>query len=135
MRASKLRCAVILAVFPLLGDLPGQSLQPTEFFETKIRPLLVSKCQVCHGADQQMGGLNLSSAAGFWRGADSGPVVVKGDPEDSRLIKAVGYRDRIKMPPTGRLADAEIAALREWVRMGAPWPDNRSRRRPDATER
>ena len=123
MRASKLRCAVILAVFPLLGDLPGQSLQPTEFFETKIRPLLVSKCQVCHGADQQMGGLNLSSAAGFWRGADSGPVVVKGDPEDSRLIKAVGYRDRIKMPPTGRLADAEIAALREWVRMGAPWPD------------
>ena len=120
--SSKLLRTLILAVFPLLGHLQAQSPQEIEFFEAKIRPLLVSKCQVCHGADQQMAGLNLSSAAGFRRGADSGHVVVKGDPDNSRLMKAVGYGDRVKMPPTGKLADAEIATLREWVRMGAPWP-------------
>ncbi len=124
--ASKHRRALILAVFPLLGHLPAQFPQATALFEAKIRPLLVSKCQVCHGPDQQMAGLNLSSAAGLWRGSDRGPVVVKGDPDNSRLIKAVGYRDRMKMPPTGKLADAEITALREWVRRGAPWPDTRA---------
>ena len=124
MFSSNLRRTLILAVFPLLGLLRAQSPQEIEFFEAEIRPLLVANCRVCHGPDQQMAGLNLSSAAGFRRGADSGPVVVKGDPDDSRLIKAVGYRGRIKMPPTGKLAEGEIAALREWVRMGAPWPDS-----------
>ena len=124
MFSSNLRRTLILAVFPLLGLLRAQSPQEIEFFETEIRPLLVANCRVCHGPNQQMAGLNLSSAAGFRRGADSGPVVVKGDPDNSRLIKAVGYRGRIKMPPAGKLAEGGIAALREWVRRGAPWPDS-----------
>ena len=57
------------------------------------------------------------------RGADTGPIVVEGDPGASRLIQNVRYEGKIKMPPTGKLSDQEIAALEEWVKMGAPWPN------------
>src|SRR5207247_3126555 len=49
--------------------------------------------------------------------------VVKGDLEKSRILQVVSYQDKIKMPPTGKLKDEEIEALKEWVKMGAPWPD------------
>jgi hypothetical protein len=50
-------------------------------------------------------------------------VVVKGEPENSRLISAVNYQGQIKMPPTGKLKDAEIADLVAWIKIGAPWPN------------
>lgn len=70
-----------------------------------------------------MAGLQLTTAAGFFKGADTGPVVVNGDPENSRLIRAVRYQDTIKMPPTGKLTAEEIEDLTEWVKMGTPWPN------------
>src|SRR5438552_17309222 len=69
-----------------------------------------------------MAGLDLTSAAGFLRGGASGPLVTGSDPSQSRLMRAIGYRGQIKMPPTGKLAAGEIASMREWVRMGSPWP-------------
>jgi hypothetical protein len=94
-----------------------------EFFENKIRPLLSSKCFACHGGEMHMAGLNLSTAPSFYKGGDSGPVIVKGEPEISRLIDAINYQGRIKMPPSGKLKDSEIADLVVWVKMGAPWPN------------
>ena len=70
-----------------------------------------------------MAKLNLATAAGFFKGGESGPVVVKGEPENSRLISAVNYQGQVKMPPTGKLKDAEIADLVAWIKIGAPWPD------------
>jgi cytochrome c553 len=102
------------------GQSAGQ--EQAEFFEKRVRPLLVTRCQACHDAARHTAGLDLTSAAGLRKGADSGPVFLTGDVENSRLVRAVGYQERIKMPPTGRLKDEEIAVLREWVRMGAPWP-------------
>ena len=95
-----------------------------EFFEAKIRPLLANNCFACHGPKMQMAGLNLSTVDSAFKGSDKGPVIIKGDPENSRLIQAVGYHGDVKMPPSGRLQDQQIADLREWVRMGAPWPEN-----------
>jgi len=102
---------------------PQANTEQNEFFESKIRPLLSSKCFACHGAEMKMAGLNLATSAGFFKGGESGPVVVKGEPENSRLISAVNYQGQIKMPPTGKLKDAEIADLMAWVKIGAPWPD------------
>jgi hypothetical protein len=102
---------------------PEANAEPNEFFESKIRPLLSSKCFACHGSEMQMAKLNLSTAADFFKGGESGPVVVKGEPESSRLINAVNYQGQIKMPPTGKLKDAEIADLVAWIKIGAPWPD------------
>ncbi|MSO22278.1 MAG: DUF1553 domain-containing protein [Acidobacteria bacterium] len=103
---------------------PAQSLtlEQIDFFEKRIRPVFVAQCQSCHGAKVQTAGLNLSTVAGLRNGAESGPVVTPGDVERSRLLQVVGYQEPTKMPPGGKLKDDEIAALREWVRMGAPWP-------------
>jgi hypothetical protein len=44
-----------------------------------------------------------------------------GKPEESLLIKAVSHSDaQLKMPPTEKLPDEEIASLTEWIRIGAP---------------
>lgn len=94
-----------------------------EFFEKQIRPLLVARCQSCHGDKKQEGNLRLTSRESLLRGGDSGPAVVPGKPEMSLLIKAVGYVDSPKMPPTEKLPDAEIEKLQQWVAMGALWPE------------
>jgi hypothetical protein len=94
-----------------------------EFFEKEVRPLLVEKCQECHGARPKIkGGLNLMSRAALLKGGDSGPAVVAGKPEESLLIKALQYVDPPRMPPKAKLQDREIAIFTRWVKMGAPWP-------------
>ena len=105
-----------------LGYAQAQSTGPIKLFESKIRPLFVSKCLACHSDKVQMAGLVLTTAEGFQKGAESGPVVSGTNPGQSRLIRAVRYLDAIKMPPTGKLASEEIRSLEEWVSMGAPWP-------------
>jgi len=98
----------------------GKSL---EFFEKNVRPLLVKHCYECHSADEANGGLTLDSKSGMLTGGDSGPAIVPGDPEKSRLIEAVRYTNPdLQMPPQNALAPAEVAALEKWVKIGAPDP-------------
>ncbi len=94
----------------------------TEFFEKQIRPLLIEHCQACHGDKKQEGGLRLTSRDMLLKGGETGPAVVPGQPDESRLIRAVGYLDERKMPPKQKLAEADIAKLKRWVALGAPWP-------------
>lgn len=93
----------------------------SEFFETTIRPLLVEKCQSCHGADSPKGDLDLTTREAMLAGGFSGPAVVPGKPEESLLIDVVHYEFEPRMPPKGKLADAEIAALTRWIQLGTPW--------------
>ncbi|PYV01393.1 MAG: hypothetical protein DMG10_17810, partial [Acidobacteria bacterium] len=102
----------------------AQSPGAAEFFETKIRPVLAQHCFKCHSSELQMAGLNLSTAAGLLKGGESGPVVIPGEPENSRLVAVVSYQEKLKMPPTGKLPDEQIADIRSWVKMGASWPDS-----------
>jgi hypothetical protein len=69
------------------------------------------------------GGLRMDSRASFFQGGQSGPVVVPGKPDDSLLLRVVRYASELKMPPTGKLKPEQIDVLAEWVRMGAPWPE------------
>ena len=96
--------------------------QAIEFFEKKVRPVLFTNCFGCHGPSKQMGGIRLDSLAAMMKGNSGGPAVVLGHPDSSPLIQAVRYAGKVKMPPTGKLKAEEVAALEEWVRMGAPWP-------------
>ena len=66
-----------------------------EFFEKKIRPVLVEQCYQCHSAKSKKirGGLRLDSRAKLLEGGDRGAAVTPGDPEKSLLIEAVGYKD------------------------------------------
>ncbi len=91
------------------------------FFEQRVRPLLVEKCNACHGAEKQKGGLRLDSREAMLKGGESGPAVVPGKPDESLLVEAVNY-EGLEMPPSGKLEPDEIEVLTRWVAMGAPWP-------------
>jgi hypothetical protein len=96
-----------------------------EHFEKRVRPLLAAKCYSCHSATSKpvMGGLRLDTRQGLLQGGGHGPAIVPGDPEKSLLIRAVRFEEGApKMPPAGKLSRAEIEALEEWVRAGAPDP-------------
>jgi hypothetical protein len=96
-----------------------------EFFEKSIRPVLAERCYQCHSSKLKtpMGGLRLDTAEGLAKGGDTGAAVVAGQPDKSLLIKAVGYKSlELRMPPTGKLPDDQIAALRRWIEMGAADP-------------
>ena len=92
------------------------------FFEKNVRPLLVAKCQVCHGSSAPMAGLMLDSREHILKGGGRGAAVIAGQPAASLMIKAVtGAAGVPKMPPSGTLKDSEVAALTEWIQRGAPW--------------
>ncbi len=95
-----------------------------EFFEKSVRPVLVEKCLSCHGPEKPKSGLRLDTRDSLFKGGQSGAAVVVGKPKDGLLLKAISHTDKdLKMPPSGRLSDREIAALTKWVELGAPWPD------------
>ena len=94
-----------------------------QFFETKIRPVLVQHCYECHAADSKIlrGGLQLDSRDATLKGGDSGPALVAGKPEASLLIQALKH-ESLAMPPDSKLPDQTIADFEEWIRLGAPDP-------------
>jgi hypothetical protein len=94
-----------------------------EFFEKKIRPVLVERCYKCHStsAKKVRGGLLLDSRDAVQKGGDGGPVVVPGNPAESRLLKALRY-DELKMPPDGKLSDRIIGDFESWIKEGAVDP-------------
>ena len=99
-----------------------------EFFEKNIRPILTERCYECHSKEKGVskGGLIMDSRAGMLAGGDLGPAVVPGDLKKSLLLVAVHQGDPdISMPPRkagAKLSATQIAALEEWVKMGAPAP-------------
>lgn len=98
--------------------------QELEFFEKKIRPILIDKCYPCHStAEKVKGGFNLETREDLLQGGDTGPALVAGDPDKSRLIEAVRYKNLdLQMPPKNPLAAEQIRDLEAWVKMGAPDP-------------
>ncbi len=124
--ASRFALRLVIAGLFVCGNAGARSDDATAFFESKIRPLFLERCVECHGEKKQKGALRLDSRGGWQKGGDSGPAVVPGKPEESLLIKAVRYTDEdLAMPPkkkSGKLSDADISALEQWVAMGAPDP-------------
>ncbi len=93
-----------------------------QFFETKVRPLLIEKCVGCHGAEKVSGGLRVDSLQSLIEGGDSGAAIVPGDVSGSLLIQAVRRDGDLAMPPKKELTADEIGMLGRWIEMGAPWP-------------
>src|SRR5260221_8005428 len=93
-------------------------------FEKSVRPLLAQRCYTCHNASAGVtrGGLALDTKEGWMMGGNRGPVITPGQPDKSRLLKAVSYTDNLKMPPGGKLSDDQIEALKQWIQSGAPDP-------------
>ncbi len=94
-----------------------------DYFETRVRPIFANNCYGCHTA-AATSGLRVDSLASLLKGGNSGPAIVPGDPEKSLLIQAVAQTGELKMPKGGHLKPEEIAVLKDWVKMGAPWPNS-----------
>ena len=94
-----------------------------KLFEDNVRPVLEQNCFMCHSdPDRAENGLLLTTRAGLLRGGERGPAISTSEPSLSLLLEAVGYHDeQLQMPPTGRLADADIEVIRQWVQLGAPF--------------
>jgi mono/diheme cytochrome c family protein len=115
-------------------SVPLRAAEPSEgekLFAIQVRPILREKCFGCHSdqADELEGGFDLSSRAKMLSGGDAygDTVVVPGDAESSSLLAMVA-RDEVgfEMPPkeADRLTQEEVWAIRDWIRAGAPWPDD-----------
>ncbi len=91
-------------------------------FEKSVRPLLVAKCVACHGPKKASGGLRLDSREAILKGGDTGPAAVAEKPDASLMIQAVEHRGELRMPPKMKVPAADVAALREWIAKGLPWP-------------
>lgn len=122
-----------------LGDSGGSIAERSDdnsiaFFKESIQPILQDHCYECHGFNSRKGNLSLANRETLLAGGDSGPVVVPGKPGESILTTAIEYSsDELQMPPSGKLADEKIAALKKWIEMGAPWPDGYDAA-PEATD-
>ena len=96
-----------------------------EFFEKRVRPVLVENCGRCHSAESKppMGGLRLDSRAGLVKGGTRGSALTLEAPAKSLLLRAISYTEpALQMPPAGRLSREQAEVLTEWVQRGAPWP-------------
>ncbi|AMV38136.1 PSD1 and planctomycete cytochrome C domain-containing protein [Planctomyces sp. SH-PL62] len=111
-----------------LGGDPPPASSPdaakVEFFEKKIRPLLVAECYNCHSANTKAAsGLRVDDLNGLVQGGDRGEAVVPGKPEESLLLQSVAHLDDApRMPPKKKLSDEQVADLTRWVAEGAAWP-------------
>jgi len=121
--------------FPFAAGLlttPGASAagdDGVEFFEKKIRPVLIGHCYKCHSVEAEQKGklkgklrLDLREAI-RGRGESGLLAVVPGKPDESNLYRAITYLDsELVMPPKSRLAKSVVEDFKRWIEMGAPDP-------------
>ncbi len=113
----------MLAICPA-SWLPADDSTGDVFFESKIRPLLLSRCIECHGDTDPDGELSLTSREGLLKGGTLGPALVPGKPKESLVISAIHHDAFLKMPPKDKLPTSDLALMAKWVAMGAPWPNS-----------
>ncbi|MBL8873871.1 MAG: hypothetical protein JNK90_29115, partial [Planctomycetaceae bacterium] len=126
----------------LVGDEPSR--EQLDFFESKIRPVLIEHCYSCHSAHAQSkgklkGGLLLDTKQGWELGGDTGPSIVPNDPAAGSLMLALSYDHDVQMPPAGKLPEEIIKNFERWIREGAvdprldssPMPDNKPKLDPN----
>ncbi len=102
-----------------------QSSAGLEYFEQKVRPLLIKRCFECHSAESEKsnGGLRLDDRQAILTGGDNGPAAIEGKVSESLILRAVHYTEPgFEMPPTGKLPQGEIEVLERWVELGLPMP-------------
>lgn len=113
----------LILIAGLLGA-PSASRAEAIDFGRQIRPILVQHCLKCHGPGKRESGLRLDSGLAIAAGGDSGPAVVPGRPDESRLFQAVAGDEAVsRMPPEGPgLNPQEIDLVRAWIQQGAAAP-------------
>lgn len=113
----------VAGLFLLLSApvVPGQT---SPDFRRDVEPVLSRRCAPCHNASLSQNGVRFDDREAALAGGYSGPVILPGKPEESKLIQRVtSTRNGFRMPPAGPpLSPAEVDVLRSWIQNGAEWP-------------
>ena len=131
MIRTALACAMLLPLSPALAQDDDEA--AIKHFETKVLPILKANCFSCHGAGEVKAGLRMSDQTSLLEGGDSGSAIDLSDPEQSLLLQAIAYeQEDLEMPPKGKLAQSQIDAITQWVKAGAPYPEDMLERSEDS---
>lgn len=97
----------------------------SDFFETRIRPVLIEKCGDCHTGKTPEGDFKIESRGDLVTGGMTGPSFKPGNPDDSELVRRLEHANpKKRMPPEEKLPDNVIADFKQWIRDGAVWPES-----------
>ena len=125
----KFTALLILALptFALAEEKESDLVKGERLFSLKVRGILESKCFACHGGAKKVkGDLDVTSRKALIKGGETVyDVLVPFKPEESMLMAAIEWTNEdYEMPPkeSDRLTPAQIARVKEWIRLGAPWP-------------
>jgi hypothetical protein len=122
----------VFSLFPLVcltaDTVPGEtgvapSAADADFFERRIRPILVEHCIACHGPKKQESGLRLDTRQSIIKGGDTGSAANPGKPKKSLLLSAIRQTGDLKMPPEEPLRPEQIRHVERWIQRGLPWPE------------
>ncbi len=106
-----------------------------EFFESKVRPVLVENCLDCHTGTKARVGLELNHRQGWLRGSDYRKVINEQEPAESIILHAIrhtGKHDAPRMPEDSEpIAEDQAADIEAWIKMGLPWPEEQLTEKPD----
>jgi mono/diheme cytochrome c family protein len=104
------------------ADVAAQSVD----YARQVQPILHQRCAQCHGEEAPQGGLNLLTRAGMLKGGKSGPAIVPGSSQTSRLVQHLTGEKKPVMPMgQDPLPASEIAVLKSWIDQGAAWSDTK----------
>ena len=125
---SRIQCGCLTWILFLgsLGVTQADEQAKLDYFENNIRPLLVEKCESCHGEDVQENGFRVDSRDAVLQGGQRGEAIVPGDASTSLLYRMVsGQEEDLTMPPDGdMLSEEEQKHLAKWINDGASWSGN-----------
>jgi WD40 repeat protein len=99
-------------------------------YDKDVEPILVNKCQYCHGGTVKEGKLDMTTYEGLVKGGKSGHAIIPGKSAESLLVKLAGKTQRPLMPPKSEepLAPEELALIKLWIDQGARAPATRRER-------
>lgn len=107
----------------------GRPLLATEApidFITQVKPILGSRCILCHHSEALFGNLNLENRAAAFKNRPGGPAILPGKPDSSPLhsVLILPPKNLKAMPPSGhRISDREVKIIYDWIMQGASWPE------------
>ena len=125
------RLGSIVVVALAAAGLPGaRGAEGRISYNNQIAPILSENCFHCHGPDSaarkpKKRPLRLDREDFAYEPRDDGkPVIIKGDPKASELVRRISATDDDVMPPASeqkKLKPGEIALLREWIAQGGKY--------------
>ena len=113
------RPAIVLVFLTFLCPTFWSFSQDKITYQDHILPPVEANCSKCHNPDKKKADLDLTSYQGALKGSGSGPVLLSGNPDGSKLWKALSHAEEPFMPPNRpRLEDKDLQLIKKWIAGG-----------------